>query len=307
MAFVGGDTQVSTMAKVKAGDRIILKEGLSKVIAVGEVIEQHGCASGHDDKDWLRDFDGWDLRAYCYVRWHIPPEPITTKGLTIATIQQVRKPYLKQIAEKVIEEVVPKTEYDSEPDPTDLVDDEAIITMLIKEGLRPSAAEDLTATFDRIRRLAKYYYKCCRWEDIREHETRTYLIVPLLQALGWAEQQMKIELAFKGGRVDIACFPKPYGRNTANTECTLILESKGFSQGLTYAHEQAKGYAKEFPKCQTVVVSNGYCYKAYRRGGGGAFEEEPHAYLNLLRPRDRYPLNPQRVYGALELLKLLLP
>jgi len=34
--------------------------------------------------------------------------------------------------------------------------------------------------------------------DIREHETRTFLVIPLLLALGWAEQQLKIEMPAAG-------------------------------------------------------------------------------------------------------------
>jgi hypothetical protein len=56
-----------------------------------------------------------------------------------------------------------------------------------------------------------------------------------------------------------------------------------------------------------VVVSNGYCYKAYLRDDNGEFNQDPSAYLNLLDPRDNYPLNPENVKGSLELLKYLLP
>ena len=32
----------------------------------GTVVERDGRAGGDGDKAWLRDFDGWDLRGYCY-------------------------------------------------------------------------------------------------------------------------------------------------------------------------------------------------------------------------------------------------
>ena len=72
MAFVGGDVQVATMAKVNASDRVVMKRGMSEVLAAGEVVERDGRHRGEDDKEWLRDFDGWDLRAYCgevTMRW----------------------------------------------------------------------------------------------------------------------------------------------------------------------------------------------------------------------------------------------
>lgn len=38
-----------------------------------------------------------------------------------------------------------------------------------------------------------------------------------------------------------------------------------------------------------------------------SFSQEPCAYLNLLDPRVRYPLDPENVGGALKVLNLMLP
>ena len=305
MAFVGGKQQVSKMAEVEVGDRILLKTGRSKVVAVGEVVQRHGKHRGENDKDWLMDFDGWDLPAYCFVNWHEPKKAYVGKGLTRATIQNVGNQQLRDIAEEVISSFPVRQNLDPEPPLTCPVQDPEIIEYLIGQGLRPGAAEELTSTFNRIRLLARYYYRR-RWEDVREHETRTFLVIPLLLALGWAEQQMKIELPVKGReRADIACFSKPFRRKSE--ECVLIVETKGFSQGLDYAPDQAKRYAEQFTNCRVVVVSNGYCYKAWVRHDGGWSMKRPSAYLNLLKPRDRYPIDPDNVQGCLEVLKLLLP
>jgi hypothetical protein len=57
-----------------------------------------------------------------------------------------------------------------------------------------------------------------------------------------------------------------------------------------------------------VIVSNGYCYKAYRRDpGSGAFSMIPTAYLNVLNPQDRYPLDPENIKGALDVLDAIMP
>jgi hypothetical protein len=145
------------------------------------------------------------------------------------------------------------------------------------------------------------------WEDVREHETRTFLVIPLLLALGWSEQQIKIELSCSGGRIDIACFASSYKRD--NNECVAIIETKGFSSGLDYAAKQAKSYSKDFPNCKIIIVTNGYCYKVYRRdkANQSRFSPLPLAYLNLLKPKDSYPLDPKNVGGALEAIKCLLP
>ena len=313
LAFVGGDGPRATMKQVRQGDRIVLKRGTSRIIAAGVVVERAGEHRGEvDDADeqrqWLRDYDGWDLRAYCNVEWHHSGELSPVVGLSRGTIRLVHQSEIRRIAEEIIAATPPRP-IDAEPSPTQLVSDVEVLDHLIELGLRPGAAEDLTATIRRIRLLARYYFHKCRWDDIREHEARTFLIIPLLLALGWSEQQIKIELSVPGGRVDIAGFRTPYRRKDKapnNDECVLILESKGFSQGLDYAHTQGKAYAEEFPACMVVVASNGYCYKAYRRAGVG-FAETPSAYLNLLAPRTHYPLDPKENSGALALLSFLMP
>jgi hypothetical protein len=75
MAFVGDDQQRESMKQVAAGDTILLKKGLSEFLAAGEVVERNGAVSGDGDKEWLRDFDGWDLAGWCYVEWHRPERP----------------------------------------------------------------------------------------------------------------------------------------------------------------------------------------------------------------------------------------
>lgn len=99
MAFVGGDKQLKTMDSLEVDDRIILKRGKSKIVAVGEVVERNGLYREKDDKDWLWDFDGWDLRAYCFVRWHVSKEPTPTKDLNRATINKVNPKHLTRISQ----------------------------------------------------------------------------------------------------------------------------------------------------------------------------------------------------------------
>jgi len=303
LAFVGGDTKVAAMREVRAGDVMVLKAGLSRILAAGEVVERNGRHSGCDDKVWLRDFDGWDLRAWCHVDWRRAPSAIETTGLTRATIQIVHQASHQAIADELL--LLPPLEIEREPDSTEKVSDERILEFLVGEGLRPAAAEELTNTFRRVRLLAEYYYEKCEWDEIREHETRTFLIVPLLLALGWSEQQMKIELPTEGGRVDLACFSRAQHHNDA--DCVMVVESKDFGSGLDYAPEQARRYASSFPSCRVILVSNGYCYKAFLRDSSGTFSKTATAYLNVRDPRDRYPLDPRNVAGALEALRWLLP
>jgi hypothetical protein len=310
MAFVGGEVQCQTMADVQVGDCVILKQGRTQMVAAGLVVERKGVHRGDGDKQWLRDFDGWDLRAWCHVDWRVPKRPRTVREFfNRNTICKLGLPALRAEADKLL--TLPVHPHDKEPQPTELVTDAEILDFLINKGLRPAAAEELTQAFNRIRLLARYYRNQCEWEDIREHETRTFLVMPLLLALGWSEQQLKIELTAKGvGKMDVACFSKAYQRDRKgrpnHDDCVLIIETKGFKSGLSFTHHQAKRYAQEFPSCKAVVVTNGYCYKTYPKDKTGAFADYPSAYLNLLDPRQRYPLDPVNVGGALEVLRLLL-
>lgn len=309
IACAGGESPI----RFRTGDRVILKRGMQEILAVGEVVERNGCRGGLRDKGWLYDFDGRDLSGYCYVDWRRPAEAMKASGLSRSTIDEVHKQELRDLADRVIRDA-PLVPAEPEPAEPEILYRSEVLEFMVEEGLRPSSVEDLTKAVNRICLLADYYYKAkhFRCEDILEHETRSFLIVPLLLALGWAEQQLKIGFGCRAGKIDIACFSRRY-RNPAperkpNLEdVTLLIESRGFASGLDYAPAQAMAYAEEFPSCQAVVVSNGYCYKAYRRNAAGKFSEQAYAYLNLLRPTRRYPVDPQNVAGALEVLKLLLP
>lgn len=304
MAFVGGDEHVRKMGEVAVGDVVLLKRGLSQVVAAGDVVQRNGVHRGDGDRDWLHDFDGWDLPAYCYVNWRVPTAPVETEGLTRTTIQKVPQEKHRLLADSLLS--LPTRPHEPEPQPTNIVRDEQLLEFLISEGLRPSAADELTDTIRKIRLLADYYYQNCEWDDIREHETRTFLVVPLLLALGWAEQQVKVELPCSCGRIDVACFSHVYRRK--NDECMVLIETKDFASGLDYAPDQARKYAEDFSGCQVLVVSNGWCYKTFLRSADRkSFSDQPSAYLNILRPRDRYPLDPSHVDGALGVLKWLLP
>ena len=159
MAFVGGPVQIATMREIKKGDIVVIKQGLYQIVAAGEVVERDGKSKGCEDKSWLRDFDGWDLPAYCYVDWHVPDKPISTDGLTRATIQKLPQSKHQQIANSLLQLSVHTT--DPEPPNTKVIDDDQLLEHLIAGGLRVSSSADLTSTIHRIRLLAKYYYEKC--------------------------------------------------------------------------------------------------------------------------------------------------
>lgn len=310
MAFVGGADPLEKHATIREGDVLILKRGVREVVAVGTVVDRGdgctGCApdTPDDPRDYVHDFDGWDLRGYCHVDWHTPAKPVAVPGLRIGTIYATSQPAHIATANDLL--ALPSLPARKrEPTRQREIDDDEVLEFLIAEGLRPSAADELTDTLRKIRLLARYYFTKCDWAEIREHETRTFLVVPLLLALGWSEQQLKIEYpAGEGRRIDVACFARPFRQR--GQELSVIIETKDFQSGLDYAPAQAMSYATNFPSCRGVLVTNGYCYKLYERDSAGQFSKAPSAYLNLLRPRAAYPLDPS-VGGALRVLSRMLP
>ena len=124
MAFVGGDVPIATMKEVKKGDIVVIKNGLYQIVAAGEVVERNEKSTGCEDKSWLRDFDGWDLPAYCYVDWHVPDKPIETDGLTRATIQKLPQDKHRKIADDIL--LLPIPPSDPEPTETTIITDDQL-------------------------------------------------------------------------------------------------------------------------------------------------------------------------------------
>ena len=310
MAFFGSGA--NRYDEIKVGDTVILRRGTKEVMAAGRVVSREGKHNGLRDKEWLNDVDGWYLPAWCYVDWkelEDGPISVTGFGRQPPALFQSTASEPRQGAERILATGCPPKETRcKEPEKTKEVRDEALLETLVKEGLSTSSANELTNAVAKIRLLADYYYHSCKHKDILEYETRTFLVVPLLLALGWSEQQIKIELK----KVDITCFSKPFKSKEESSEnCVAIIETKGFASGLDYAQRQAKLYSNKFPNCKALITTNGYCYKIYLRNKtDGSFPEDPYdpsAYINLLNLRDKYPLNPKEGNGALAAIKWLLP
>src|SRR5208282_3719133 len=53
LAFVGGEVPCQTMDEVKPGDIVILKRGMTQIVAVGQVVERDGRSRSRGDKEWL--------------------------------------------------------------------------------------------------------------------------------------------------------------------------------------------------------------------------------------------------------------
>lgn len=293
--------------EVKPGHVAILKRGAQRGSIIAAGIVGNACGWVDDEREdgyfWSEIFgnvQGFNLQHGRYVTWHRPKDAIQIKGLPRGTLVHVHNSDVQRMAERIIKDTDPITP-EKIPPPANSVKDEELVKHLIEHGLSSGQAEDVIRAFMRVRRLGGWYED--HWEeraeageDISEHETRTFLIVPLILALGWPEQRLKIEW----NKIDIAFFETNYRPGDSPT---MILESKKLYHPLLGAEKQAKEYAKKYPSCKKFVVSNGIRYLLFEEDKK---EWTPKTYLNLLKLEDRHPYLVE-IKGAPELLTQLLP
>lgn len=129
-------------------------------------------------------------------------------------------------------------------------------------------------------RIASWY---ARFKEApSESETITYLVVPLLKALGWTPQRMAIEW----NRIDVALFATlPRQRD----HLSAVVEAKKIHAASLAALPQAEYYANNYSNCRRIILTDGLRYGVFAR----ASAHEPFsmkAHLNLTKLRERYAL-----------------
>lgn len=172
--------------------------------------------------------------------------------------------------------------------------EEDLKNFLINQGLCEAEARRVARSFQKIGQLASWYRNNC--SQISEYESRAFLIIPLLLALGWNERNLKIEW----NDIDIAFFEEEFTYETDPDDCGMILESKQPWKGLDPAKKQIIAYAEDYPNCKYVITTDGFNYKIFDRKGNNW---EPLAYLHVFNPLPKHPLHPG---GALEFFKVLM-
>ncbi len=180
----GGRTATSCAPSANEGDRLILKRPSGRrweILAVGKVTSPYYFESR------LEDVEGWDLQHALNVEWRVG-EPNVVDGLSRGTLRRVGKSELCELADRLWEDWRP-VQREALPTAPDEVEDDDLVERLIDHGVPTDRAELIASTIWQIRKLASWYQR--RGSNVGEHEIRTFLIVPLLLALGWAEQRIK--------------------------------------------------------------------------------------------------------------------
>ncbi len=287
-----GPQKVSDLVRfceeMKAGDRVVLKLGLSSVYGLGIV------AGPYEWNDHLGDVDGWDIQHLRRVNWFWKrgegdsSPRFDSRELKLGTTQtlgsvKVREWFDREWtkAGKLEADLAALPRLPSDPPITITVED--IGQALFDHGI---AASSISETIDRIadiKRLADWYWRS--ESSPSESETVAHLVVPLLHTLGWTPQRLAVEWS----KIDLALF-----ESVPRTDQTLstVVEVKKMDEACLSAKSQAEGYAraKGRDECRRLIVTDGMRYGVFIRRNDGRFPDYPDAYMNMRRLIKDYPL-----------------
>ena len=302
--------------EMKAGDIVVLRLGTAKVLAVGEIV---GDYSHHEQ---FGDVDGWTLQHVRRVRW---------LWSDLKTPKEFEKYALKQgdttqrLNEGGVFEWLKTLRIESEkfaatlPElpplaTTEKLGIEEISDFLFDKGVASASISSLLIEIGELIRIAKWYQRPTpssaqeqsadpdgagiqRPDTLpSEHETVTYLVVPLLRALGWTPQKMAVEWK----HVDVALFSQlPRGDKSLR----VVVEAKKMDNSCLSAKSQAMAYADGKPDCHRLIVTDGLRYGVFTRHEEETFKL--YAYLNLTNLKRHYPI--LECHGAEEALLSMAP
>ncbi len=265
----------------RCGDIVLLRLGTDQVLAVGEIADE--------EPEYLEEFgdiDGWDLRHVRRVRWFPNTKrrfPVKTFGGQVRTFARVRGPKVCRWVEALeIQEERRRRTLDPLPPDAGKLKDERLRRLLFLKGRRSKYIERLLSTLESIRRVAKWYEEKRPEGRPSESETVTYLVIPLLFALGWSHQSAAVEWK----NIDVALFDR---MPPTDATLTCIIEAKSLKKSVFSPLRQARKYAglKGRTNCKRLIVTDGVRYACFTRQ---AKEPKLWAYLNILRMREKYPL-----------------
>jgi len=270
------------------GDIVVLRLGTTNVLGVGIIV---------GDYEWLEEFsdiDGWDLLHVRRVKWFWKGhKSFATYTLKLGDTTQVLD------SPEVIDWIASIPRDDTNRSLVELpvadnspVNFDEISEYLFDKGVSSYSIEMLLKEIDELIRIAKWYSK---YENPSESETVTYLVVPLLRALGWTPQKMAVEWH----NVDVALFNQ-LPRSDENLN--IVVEAKKKDRSCLSAKSQAQSYAIGKEKCKRLIVTDGLRYGVYLKK-----EDEfvLYAYFNLTSLKNENPV--YECYGVKEALQAMTP
>ena len=276
--------------EMEEGDIVVLRLGTNEIYGVGYIV------GGYEWLDIFSDVDGWDLNHVRRVKWFwkdlhkpktFPAHTLKFGDTTQNLSSDIIIDWIKNLPQPKIPDIVKLPP----PDATK-VDFNSISEYLFEQGVSSNSIEVLLKEIDELVRIARWYKKSTAPS---ESETVTYLVVPLLRALGWTPQKMAVEW----NNVDVALFNK-LPRNDDNL--SVVVEAKKKDNSCLSAKSQAESYADNKQNCQRLIVTDGLRYGVYLRNEN-IFNLV--AYFNLTSLKNSYPI--YNCYGITEALKIMTP
>lgn len=262
------------------GDFVVLRLGTSSIYGVGQIV------GDYEHCEEFNDVDGWAIGHARRVRWlwkyKERPKKFDTRALKSGdTTQRLKAPAVEAWLESLdISDAerawtlvnLPKTGVD--------INIGDISEYLFNKGVASNLISSLADQIDEFIRVAKWYTRSDSLPS--EAETVTYLVVPLLLALGWTPQRMAIEW----NKIDVALFSS---LPRTKESLAVVVEAKKMNDSCLSAFEQARDYALAGKICRRIIVTDGLRYGVFIRNS----VDQPfslYAYMNLTRLRNEYPI-----------------
>lgn len=294
--------------KMQHDDIVVLRLGTKDIHAVGRIVGKY------QYHEAFLDIDGWDIAHVRRVRWlwraSGTPKSFETFALKQGDTTQLlgngdkTKP-IRDWTISIVRENKDAPQLLPEL-PTSKINSITLVDAcraLYDSGLSSSSVTSVHNSMTDLAKLAGWYKSYA--SGVSESETVAQLVLPLMGVLGWSPQTLAMEWSPKvGGRIDLAAF-RPFRRGVrSDDDIVLIVEAKRLNSSCLKGVEQALTYCQSLPNCLRLVVSDGMRYAIFvRRSGADSFDRTPAAYLNLLAPKDHYPI--LQCYGADEALLFL--
>lgn len=278
------------------GDLVVIRIGTSEVFGVGVIVGGYGWS------ELFADMDGWDLQHYRRVRWlwkgASEPKVFEKYDLKLGDTTQLLSEDSSEVREwlsglNFTEEELAKPLVILPENHSPLVSHSEIAEYLYDYGVSSTSIETLLREFSELQRIAKWYTK--RENAPSESETVTYLVVPLLRALGWTPQRMAVEW----NKVDVALFDE---LPRSDESLSIVVEAKKKGNACLTAFSQAEGYAKAKTHCKRLIVTDGLRYGVFIHDGA---EFKISAYFNIVDLRDSHPIYGCK--GVKEALRMMTP
>lgn len=264
--------------RVQAGDTVLMRRG-HRVIAIGRVHEE-----GYSFNPVLDDVYGWDLQHAHRVMWQSQLEAALVEAQKsgdlfshmkqIATFTGVNNGKTLSRVEHLFSKCTPRQLAAlPTPVPPGLGLDE-LGAALRGRSVTEMVVTNILRVIERQRQLLKLYRTRAGGGRPNEHEVVAYLVLPLLFALGWTEEQ----LALEWNNIDVAGFSGPA---TSPEHCVMVCEAKAMNNGLSGVLAQAVGYYKQhdLKNCRRILITQGSRFCLYTPGHGG--EWIPSGYINV--------------------------